>query len=318
MNRQGIHTRAAPRLDRLQLFLGDASEAEARIYASLPHDDLPAGVQLVGELIGPYCRYAQTLPARICFADRGPGETLLAEAIVPDPCFWTPELPFMYSADLRLTTRNQTADATNDRWVTRARPLGIRRLGVWRQSIFLDAKRYVLRTVSRETFDEQDVTDRSTAIVLTDPAESLCRKASEAGILLVADVSNSSAARNARAQSLAGEFTESILCLARWPAVVVIILDAGIQIGSELRAAARNTLLAARLTGAVPAKPPPWADCILWQIDRGAPATRPDCDLPVLAYRPAESHGTIEQGRAACDRLQADLAPLGDFAGYCV
>ena len=264
----------------------------------------------MGELVGPSCRYAQTLPARIRFLDRGPGETLLAEAIVPDPCFWTPELPFMYSARLRLAGQGQTADPMKDRSLIQERPFGIRRLGVWRQSIFLDAKRHVLRSVSRETFNEQsvhEVTDRSTAILLPIPSDSFCREASEAGILVVADLSRSSPAR----------LTELILNLARWPAVVAIILDSAVQSTTELRSAAKNTLLAARILD-VAHKPPAWADCILWQIDHGVPATRPQFDVPVLAYRPTEPHGTIEQGRAACDRLQADLAPLGDFAGYCV
>ena len=59
------------------------------------------GSHLAGELIGPECRFAQTLSARIPFRDRGPGESLLAEAVVPDPCFWTPELPMLYQSKNR-------------------------------------------------------------------------------------------------------------------------------------------------------------------------------------------------------------------------
>ena len=83
---------------QLELFFGDASDAVARVYARLPCDETTTGSQLTGELIGPECRFAQTLSARIPFQDRGPGESLLAEAVVPDPCFWTPELPMLYKA----------------------------------------------------------------------------------------------------------------------------------------------------------------------------------------------------------------------------
>src|SRR6516225_4867325 len=80
------------------LFFGEANEAEARVYARLPSAVPLDGYQLTGRLIGPECCFAKTLPATIPFVDRGPGNGLLTEAIVPDPCFWTPELPFLYRA----------------------------------------------------------------------------------------------------------------------------------------------------------------------------------------------------------------------------
>ena len=39
---------------------------------------------------------------RFAFVDRGPGASLLAEAIVPEPCFWTPEMPHLYQAEVQL------------------------------------------------------------------------------------------------------------------------------------------------------------------------------------------------------------------------
>jgi hypothetical protein len=53
-----------------------------------------------GTLRGPFCERARTLPAEILFRDLGPAQSGLAEAIVPDPCMWTPDLPHVYHADI--------------------------------------------------------------------------------------------------------------------------------------------------------------------------------------------------------------------------
>ena len=70
---------------------------------SSPSDQL----QLTGTLAGPSCLYAKTLQATFSLVDRGPGESLLAEAIVPEPCFWTPEMPQLYQADVQLRRRGE-------------------------------------------------------------------------------------------------------------------------------------------------------------------------------------------------------------------
>ena len=40
--------------------------------------------------------------------------------------------------------------------------------------------------------------------------------------------------------------------------------------------------------------------------------------LPVVVFRPLERQCSVDEARAACDRLQRDLAPLGQYAGYIV
>ena len=37
---------------------------------------------------------------RIPFRDLAPNEKGLAEAVVPDPCMWSPEMPHLYQADV--------------------------------------------------------------------------------------------------------------------------------------------------------------------------------------------------------------------------
>jgi hypothetical protein len=296
----------------LQLFVGDASDAEARVYATLPHAGLPDSALLTGELVGPHCRYSKTLPARIRFIDRGPGPTVLAEAVVPDPCFWTPELPFMYSAELRLETPDVLGEETATVPAVVRRPFGIRRLGVHGTSIYLDAKRFVFRGVHVDTPKIEDLTaarEAASALYIEAASDAFLQEASEEGVLLVVRVG-----KKTPQDKLISELTR----IGRWPAVAVVVLNDDVPAGKELRLAVRNTLLAQRFTdAATAAEPRPWADLLWCEIAQSeSPIGHAPASLPLVVYRSLSETGTIAQRRKSCDRLQADLVPLGDFAGY--
>ena len=287
------------------IFVGESSDALARVYATLPRDGLADGARLEGELIGPYCRYSKTLPARIHFADRGPGALLLAEAVVPDPCFWSPDLPFLYTVELSVAGDTGAGHESRQRHV---RPFGIRRLGVQGKSLYLDAKRLVLRGVRIDpaAIDDLIAAKKSaSALYVTDPTDSFLREASEEGVLLVVELHTS-------------QRTTELSRLSRWPAVAIVVLSGDALAGKELRLVARNTLFA-QDSNAVheSTELARWAHVLWWRIDsRTQFANLPTPNLPIIAYRPSSKNATIEESRRACDRLQADLAPLGDFAGY--
>jgi Glycosyl hydrolases family 2 len=90
--------------DEIEIFVGDVNDVEARVFARFKGVDseLAPGepVFLKGTLRGPYCETARTLPADMTFRDLGPTQTGLAEAIVPDPCVWSTELPHLYEVDV--------------------------------------------------------------------------------------------------------------------------------------------------------------------------------------------------------------------------
>src|SRR5258707_3368942 len=95
--------------DHTEIFFGDANHAEARIYARLAIDKRMLDCRLTGRVIGPACEYAHTLSATIPLVSKRPANVdsqnapaLLAEAIVPDPCFWSTELPFLYEVRFEL------------------------------------------------------------------------------------------------------------------------------------------------------------------------------------------------------------------------
>ena len=157
--------------------------------------------QLTGRLIGPECRFAKTLPATIPFIDRGPGKGLLAEAIVPDPCFWTPELPFLYRAIVEVYSSRSVvrpfitaafgseAQARRERDdYTIDRPFGIRRLGTIGRSLYLDGNRWVARgvCVDQATDDGSPRRPRllQPALMLPAPDDAFCLEASRLGVPL--------------------------------------------------------------------------------------------------------------------------------------
>ena len=76
----------------------EASDMEARLVVRARAE----GDALRGHVTGPFCDRAQTLPATLPLRAIEHGDQLLAEAVVPDPCFWTPELPFQYRVQIEI------------------------------------------------------------------------------------------------------------------------------------------------------------------------------------------------------------------------
>src|SRR5690349_18880485 len=93
-------------LEQVEIFSGDSNNAVARVYARLEMAGLPPDCSLAGRVVGPTCEYSHTLMATVPFTPRrsldGDAAPLLAEAIVPDPCFWSQDLPFLYQAEIEL------------------------------------------------------------------------------------------------------------------------------------------------------------------------------------------------------------------------
>lgn len=81
----------------IELEITEASNIEARLVARF-HSQADEPIVLRGTLRGPYCEQAHTLPAKYPF--RNIGQENAAEAVVPDPCLWSTELPHFYQADV--------------------------------------------------------------------------------------------------------------------------------------------------------------------------------------------------------------------------
>ncbi len=287
--------------DRLELFFGEGHDTIAHVYARLRGRTTADGFQLAGRLTGPTCLYAETLPATFSFVDRGPGNSLVAVAIVPEPCFWTPDMPQIYQAIVELRQAGNV--------VARAeRIVGMRTLGATGRKLFYDGKRWVLRGAHRDTVAEAPLSawrEADTAMVARRPDEALCQQASRVGVLIVAELDSADV----------GEIQR----LSRWPAVGMISLPTRAPL--ELGGLAHNLLLGERIPSGQPISAAPWAQLAICEIGEQIDLSRraASCSIPLIATR--ASKGPLESvtaGRAVCDALQRDLAGPLDISGYIV
>ncbi|MCH8923371.1 MAG: hypothetical protein IIA67_09530 [Planctomycetes bacterium] len=301
-----------PTLENLEIFTGQTTPTESRVYARLASGGLPDGCTLGGWIYGPSCEYARTLPAKISLHDLGDGDGLLAEAVVPDACCWTPRLPFLYDVTVRLRRGEEVLAEVQ-------RPFGIRTLGARGRDLLLEGKRFVIRggggwrqsvaMPQSNAWEPRLWHDSTMAMLVDSPSDELCRQADISGVLLIARLAGRSDDAAARLRRLG--------CFA---SVAVVILDDEAARGENIGKPRSGILLAQQIRAGGSFDLPPWADvivCDLSQADAGEfDISQVTC--PVLMYRGADSPTSPQQARAACDQLQRDLAPLGQFAGYLV
>jgi hypothetical protein len=238
----------------------------------------------------------------------------LAEAIIPDPCFWTPELPFLYRAELELRVGRGHS-------VKIDQTVGIRRLGIRGKSLFFEGKRFVLRGVHREfeisnpkfelDRDAPQARESWTALIVRSPGDDLCDFASRRGILLVAD--------QTQVDLDSSKLVPELLRLASWPAVGIAVMASGANLPAETHGIAANLPLAQQVAGRELMNLKSWARLAFAELSDPAEFARKtaNCKLPIVAVRRA-ALDSLEQSRFVCDALQRDLAPYGDFAGYIV
>ena len=296
-------------MDQLEIFFGDANNAEARIYARLQSDAAPAGAKLAGRVVGPQCAYASTLSATIRMNPKRTqaeaGADLVAEAIVPDPCFWSPELPFLYRVEIELRQGGELlASATH--------ALGIRPLGARGRNLLLEGKPWVIRGVEQSALPPAELSQwraADTAMIVEAPSEELCAEASRLGAWLLARIDGD-------AIHLATELRR----LAHWPCVSTVVIKAGADLPEAVVRRPRNVLLTQHFGPGAAIAPAAWAEAIVCEdsdparlAERSAGAT-----LPVVAQQPGRWHDDLSAARRACDEFQRLLAGRGDFAGYLV
>jgi hypothetical protein len=299
---------------RFEVFHGEAHPAEARVYVRAVGEQLH-GAELTGTVHGPISRRARTLPSRFTLRDLGmdpgtaPRHSRLGEAILLDAAYWLPQLPNVYEVEVRLRLGCGTD-------IHEKRLLGICPLASRGRDLVLAGRRWVLRgsRCTAEYVTDEAVwhgfRDTSTAIVVDQPDDVLCERASREGVLLVASLVTLRDSWSTCARELDR--------LARWPAVRFAILP--VDVPEEDLGLQRfgNMILAQRVPAGRAARPAPWARVLLCEgtdVD-GLVQCAGGGSVPVVAFRPAAQPESPRSVRAGCDRLQRDLAPLVDLAGY--
>jgi hypothetical protein len=285
------------------VFYGELTVNRAYVYARLPRPLDDAGLSLVGQVRGPRCLHAQTLPLTSPLVDLGPGPTLLARALVPDPCFWSPDLPAIYDVTVNLLRGTELVASTR-------RELGFRSLGVRGRNFALEGKRFVLRGVSTHSTTAKLPRawhEAAAAFVTNDSDPTTLEEASQWGSLAVVRVAESGEQAIARLREL-----------SRFPSVGIAVVLGDLPAGFKRSDVAPNLLLANWISSDGPFHVAPWADVQFVHADPDLLTAAGRIDKPIVATRYLDRPLELDAARAACDALQRDLAPLGQFAGYVV
>ena len=87
----------------IEITVGDVTDVEAHVIARYSGAQVE-GVVLSGKVRGPFCEGVRTLAAdfefRAVLAGADSDSTVIAEAVVTDPCMWSAELPHLYDVDV--------------------------------------------------------------------------------------------------------------------------------------------------------------------------------------------------------------------------
>ncbi|MBL9080211.1 MAG: hypothetical protein JNK76_00305 [Planctomycetales bacterium] len=294
------------------VFYDEVGEASARLYA-LAAPTIGDRLLTVDELAecrfdcrveGPTCRYSTTLQSRITLKHRGVttwGDipAVMAEGILPDPCPWSSELPFLYRIVGAVRLGERTVAEIDQTF-------GIRPLSTVRNRIVLNGKTWVPRGVELLNVPQYSLSDwrgSATAMCVTEPDDELCRESSEIGVVMMAALP--------AAQKTSGQ---TVRRLSQYPSVAFIELNCPVLESDRLNA--RNTLFLKRMSRTSSSQDKP--DTYIWDFHDGdfTPASDIFRLTPVIVRRPVEKPESLESARAACDALQRDLAGTYDVAGY--
>jgi hypothetical protein len=91
--------------NKIEISLGDVTDMVAHVFARYTG---PGTVELTGTLRGPFCEKGRTLPADFPFRKMGSLSPLAVEALVTEPCLWSPEMPQLYQVDLQAVQGEKT------------------------------------------------------------------------------------------------------------------------------------------------------------------------------------------------------------------
>lgn len=293
-------------LEQLDLFCGEITPQRAVVYARCPLPESSGRWTLAGRLRGPMSKFGGTLPANSQLHDLGPGRTLLAKTLVPDPCRWTPNHPSHYVADIELRCDGQAVE-------TLRRTFAIRQLVVQSGGLFLASERTILRGAHASSVSDQDVPtwhDVPLAKVVDQWDDATLNQALIEGCLIVADCT----------QIANDQLRETVRRLAAQTAVGMALFGDETIDWDALRKIAPNLLLVAKTSASLETAKPD----LLWSDVAPCSETAQhllSARLPIIVERrlpEIKQASSPDEARLACDQLQADWARFGQFAGYVV
>jgi hypothetical protein len=285
-------------IDGVSVQLTEATEASVRVTLAASGD-----VDLAGEweLYGPRCEYGRTLASTFRGrTTKGGG----VQFLVTEPCYWSPAMPFLYEVR-RLGERD--ADG--------AHSLGLRRLIAHGRNLRLAGERIVLRGATCKSLDEltaREAHDAGCALTLDAWSQPVLEAATRFGTSALLDA------------AVDVDVLKLIKATSWQPSVAGIILNRRSLDAANLHLANASGILLAQLFNSQcwddATSLSPNANLIVVNLAEGErpPSWMAACGRPVVAIRRGPTYPDFEQARAGCDRLQAELAPEFDLAGYFI
>jgi hypothetical protein len=152
--------------------------------------------------------------------------------------------------------------------------------------------------------------DHEASLLVATPSDDFCREASRLGVGLVADV-----------RAADGDASRELQRLSQHASVLIVLCDRclGLPAGPSLSRPLLAVTILADMEEAI-ADAATWAEVVVLELrpEEHPPAWVAEYGRPVIAVRRAIDFADVGRARNACDRLQAELAPEFDLAGYFV
>jgi hypothetical protein len=286
-------TNNVPAPPQFSVRLQHASDSQAEVEVLGPGTTPVLG--LSGEVYGPKCEFARTLPTKYPVTG--------SKILIPEPCYWTPQLPFLYELELRW----QDAEGGDHSF---KRLVGLRRLSPRRNSLYWDSRRVVLRgmRVPMVTADLIAAARAADVTLLTPPTDEQCALADRFGTPLIADLRD------------ADSTADHLARLVEHPSVAMVLVNDRQLFPSEIEQLPLGGIYAVAVDAPCATPLAPWSNVIVVELQPGdrPHAALAHCAKPVIAIRRGESYADFAAARAACDRLQTELSPEFNLAGYFV
>ncbi|MEZ6119464.1 MAG: hypothetical protein R3C28_23245 [Pirellulaceae bacterium] len=277
--------------DDFLVFQGPSSSSEVEVFirttARALADVLP---KCRGRIKGPFVPGSRTIPAAHAFQFDAGRNALVANVL--EPCFWSTPMPSAYRVEI------QTPDEQEVQF-----ECGLVRIGVRNESFFLNGRRWVFRAVqanSSSSFDLPLLADLHLGVYLQRPSFEFVRSCSQHGVPVLVEWCDAD-----------GDINQFIVSYSKLGGVVGFVVN-GQWPDADLRSLSPNRLfLTVEKDGG--------ADVAHGKIlDVGVIqefGEQPSCPVVAIA-RSAADLGDPNQVRSACERIQRDLAPRFDLAGY--
>lgn len=237
------------------------------------HFQVPDASQIQGTFRGPFCKYSHTLPSTVPIRN--------GTAIVVDPCYWSPKLPFRYNINLTYVDASGTHEY-QAMW-------GLRWCVPHKGNLLLDGKGYVLRAVEwRDDFELESYREHACALLTHRRLDAkIYEQASELGVVIV----------DTDAEPFEGE--RSAEAIALQPAVHTLYQSDAKTDALSLSPEDEN--VAVKIVDESSIRSLQNADCL----------------SSVFAHRRIDA-SSLSDMRRECDTLQSDLASYGQFSGYLI